>query len=75
MGTHRIQVIVCNVPTDLSGDVLAAFLSSYRILLNASMWQEATLKHLAKFCPQRSKESNQQVAEPKIAAVENAADI
>ena len=29
MGTHRIQVIVCNVPTDRSRDVLAAFLSSY----------------------------------------------
>ena len=29
MGTRRIRVTVCNVPIDLSGDMLAAFLSSY----------------------------------------------
>ena len=29
MGTHRIRVTVCNVPTDLSGDMLTVFLSSY----------------------------------------------
>ena len=43
--------------------------------------QEATflfckqVEHLAKFCPQRSKESNQQAAKPKTAAAENAAKI
>ena len=30
MGTHRIQVTVCNVQANFTGDVVASLLSSYR---------------------------------------------
>ena len=117
MGTRRIRVTVCNVPTDLSRDMLAAFLNSYgkvedvfSIITSSGLihgdyvlkiclkrdgfqaipdainykdrqlmvvvdgrrqhfWSCKQVGHLAKFCPQRSKEPNQQTAEPKLRKV------